>query len=129
MVYAVVGGEYSDWYLVGYCDTQEKAEEYCKTHNDQIQRKELYVMELPDLEKEPYEGELLCYAVDTENWGYWQYYGWDKDKIPKDRIYADDSLFEKPIMYFWIYPSELKRIQKIAQDKFAQWKAEREGIA
>ena len=129
MVYAVVGGEYSDWYLVGYCESQKKAEEYCKTHNKQIRWKELYIMELADLDKEPPEGELLCYMVDTEDWSYCQSFSWRKDEIPESKIYVCGSIFENPDIYIWIYPSELKRIQKIAQDRYYKWKAEKEGIA
>ena len=128
MVYAVVGGEYSDWYLVGYCKTKEGAEDYCKTHNGQIKWKELYVMELADLDKEPPEGELLCYGVDAGDWSYWQSYSWGKDDIPKDGIYIGEDMFNDPIMYIWIYPTELKRIKKIAQDRYYKWKAEKEGI-
>lgn len=128
MVYAVVGGEYSDWYLVGYCESREKAEEYCKIHNVQKKRNELYVMEMPDLEKEPPEGKRLCYCVDTEDWSYCRAWECDDGKIPESGIDVLDGIFAEPDIYIWIYPSELKRIIKIAQDKYAEWKAEREGI-
>ena len=43
MIYGVFGGEYSDWYTVGYFTDENLADKYCAAHTD------CYVIPLDDL--------------------------------------------------------------------------------
>ena len=46
MIYAVFGGYYSDWYVVGYFDSREEAEKYCVKYGE---KEEYYVKEVQNL--------------------------------------------------------------------------------
>lgn len=121
MVYGVFGGEYSDWWVLGYFDDKEKADAFCKRANENAVNslKEIYVRELPNLESEKTE-EKICVMVDTEDWRVEPGYE-DEDFIID---YEDGTA----LIHMMIYPSQYDRAAKIAQDRWAQYKAEKEGI-
>ena len=131
MVYAVMIGEYSDWHLVGYCETKEQANAYCNEYNATQKRaweNDMYVIPLANLENEKFEGKQICYSVDTRDWSFWREHWYDDAVVPLNSVLVNDGLYTEPTIQIWIYPADVKRIKKIAQDRYAQWKAEKEGI-
>ena len=51
MIYAVFGGEYSDWYVLGYFTDKKQAEAFCEECNKRKGKwdRNLYVEELHNL--------------------------------------------------------------------------------
>ena len=121
MVYGVFGGCYSDWFVIGYFDDKENAEKFCERANEHVlfDYHELYVRELPNLEEEKSEGKIGV-TVDTDDWKAEVSYFEDEDSIID---YGDSA-----VISMMIYPSQFDRAVKIAQDRWAQYKAEKEGI-
>ena len=121
MVYGVFGGVYSDWWVLGYFEDKKRAEAFCQRANEHAEYdyKEIYVRELPNLEEGSAE-ERICVEVRTDAWQV------DISFAEEDRIldWGDGT----GIVYMMIYPSQFDRAAKIAQDRWAQYKAEKEGI-
>lgn len=121
MVYGVFGGEYSDWFVIGYFDDKDKAEDFCFRANKKAKYsyEELYVRELPNLEYESKE-KRIGVSVDTDDWRVEISPFADEDEIID---YGDSAT-----IVMMIYPSQYDKADKIAQDRWAQYKAEKEGI-
>ena len=49
MIYLIVGGEYSDWYIEGYFTNKEDAEKYVVSKNAEMKLDELYIDEIEQL--------------------------------------------------------------------------------
>lgn len=129
MVYGVFGGEYSDWYVMGYFEDKEKAEAYCKEHNDKCEYDwdEYYVKPLLNLvDNDPNIYRL--YVYNDGNGSVWEEIGEFSEKKKQTRIIrnGDYSLWVK----VWLLPCDFseERVRKIGRDIIAQYKAQKEGI-
>lgn len=129
MVYGVFGGEYSDWYPVGYFENREEAEVFCNRFNEGRGRwdDELYIIAMPNLGINEKEEKPSLVRVDTKTWK-WSFAPNDEWVLEggKDTVFdfgnGDISVF------IWIHSFQLDRVVKIAQDFYAKWKAEQEGL-
>lgn len=122
MVYGVFGGCYSDWWVLGYFADEEKAKAFCERVNKNIRYdyQEVYIRELPNLENEGEREERINVCVDTKDWAVNIEY-MNMDEI----IDFGDGTAE---IYMMIYPSQYDKAAKIAQDRWAQYKAQKAGI-
>ena len=121
MVYGVFGGCYSDWFVIGYFTDKAKAEAFCERANETAKTddREIYVRELPNLETEEVAEGLISVRVDTEDWEVELAYTDMDEIIDYGGGYA--------AIYMMLYPSQYDRAVKIAQDRWAQYKAKKEG--
>lgn len=121
MVYGVFGGCYSDWYVVGYFENKKDAEDYCKRVNEKIESdfSELYVVAIPNLDADEVGDELVGVMVNTDGWRM-EGNGCCGNMICE---YGDSAL-----IYMELRPSQYHKAIKIAQDRWARYKAEKEGI-
>lgn len=133
MVYGVFGGEYSDWYVLGYFDSKEEAEAYCESYNDSLTDKwstKIYIKEIPNLKDGKKEGDLVCfeYGVDEIIGRGFSFAvcDWENffSEVPERKWVMKDNVF-----FVWIYPEQVGNVMKIIYDRLAEYKAEQEGIA
>ena len=127
MIYAVFGGEYSDWYPVGYFEDKDEAEAYCAEFNKLNRWNQYYFMEMPNLKEQSNDCKRLCYEVDLED-GYVARASYYDDDEPEERLWITDEDDPRQV-YIWLYAWQLPKAIKIAADKVAFWKARKAGIA
>ena len=124
MIYGVFGGEYSDWYIVGYFDTEEKAKAFCDEYNSNLKwGDEYYILPMKNLEEGRCETPRKWYSVnidDGETYPVTWDDGWDET----------EGIYVSPLndVYIFIYPWQRPKAAKIARDKFAEYKARKAGI-
>lgn len=132
-IYAVTAGAYSDYHIVALCSDRNKAEKICDVYNrsytfggwGEASIKEYRDGSRVDLNRPVFEvsiygdlykakeliGEDKIEAV-CENWH------------PFNRIYTNNGT----VFFLDIYADSKKQAIKIAQDKYAEYKAQKEGI-
>ena len=127
MVYGIFGGVYSDWFVLGYFVRKKDAIEYCKKMNAKLGKydDEYYIKEMYNLARNTAKLEdEICWEVDTKTWEFrrntWMWRnGEEKYRVDE---YDDEDI------YVWLKPGNELKLPKIAQDYFAEWKAEKEGV-
>lgn len=128
MVYGIFGGEYSDWYVLGYFTDYEDAEKYCAAFGEE----DYYVKELENLNgkedlskvKVVYRYEVAFYQSRYKN------NTWEMCNNPHYTCYEQsvcepnsvESNFQKVWVKFRINIDKCdeKLAEKIAQDYFAE---------
>ena len=126
MIYGVFGGEYSDWYQVGYFDTEEKAKAFCEEYNSNIKdswASKYYVLPMVNLEEGRCEAPRKWYGVRIND-GDTYPVEWLDEKDETEGIYV----LSCNDVYIFIYPWQLPKAVKIARDKLAEHKARKAGI-
>lgn len=124
MIYGVFGGEYSDWFIVGYFDTEEKAQAFCDEYNSNLKwGDDYYVLSMVNLEEGRCETPRKWYLVDIDG-GRAYPATWIANKDEAKNIYVSPC----GDVYIFIYPWQLSKAVKIARDKLAEYKARKAGI-
>ena len=125
MIYAIFGGEYSDWYCIGYFTNKEEAEKYCVKYGEG----DYYVKELKDLSNKydisditlMYEYEIIFNFKNNE-WimrnepNRYKYYS--GNKLKQNYIQDSRKYNVAPWISFHINldKNDRKKAEKIAQD-------------
>ena len=129
MVYGVFGGEYSDWYVMGYFEDKEKAEAYCKEHNEKCEFScdEYYIKPLLNLvDNDPNIYRRYVYSECNED--VWKDGGELSETKGQTCVieYGDGRRWVK----MWLRPCDFskERVRKIAHDALAKYKAQKAGI-
>ncbi len=130
MIYGVFGGEYSDWYSVGYFDNEEEAEAYCEAYNAKKRNRwedDLYVIRMPNLKGGKKEGVLIEFSLfpngDLSQGGFEAF----NEDNPAHR-WEMDEVMGRPLFRIWIDPTQKDKVEKILHDRYAEYLAEREGL-
>lgn len=138
-VYVVTSGEYSSYGIEAIFLTREKAELYCANHNV-IEEYTWYDIEEYDTMDDSLEGadEEFCYRYYI-NPQYKNPYvaeptvmRWseaEKDR-ERQREWNDTRYgrFPRSQMFVYAYKPNKSQAVKIVQDRYAKWKAEKEGL-
>lgn len=126
MIYAVFGGCYSDWYVIGYFDNREDAEKYCAKYGT---KDDFYVKEIHNLSKKfdlsdvklMYQHEIV-FDLQNNEWimrNEPTRYSYYSDTQLRCNNVRDSRIFNvQPWIIFSINLSEnnRKKAEKIAQD-------------
>lgn len=118
-VYVVTEGDYSSYRIIGVYDTEELANLRARLHGTNVE-----------------EYELNSYADWLQKgWRAW-FVSFSLGGIMGDFKLQDDFVQTKPTyrkrpecVYMNVVASDESHARKIAQDKFAQWKATHAGVA
>lgn len=138
-IYIVMYAYYSDWEIKGYFSNKEEAEQYCIAHS----KEDLFIEKVNCFDgSEPQNKSIKCYyrheVVFDKKYGSsfimrdeperYSFYD-SKEGLEKDEI-KDFNLKRFNWISFIINlkKNDRKLAEKIAQDKLAQYLAEKEGI-
>ena len=129
MIYGVFGGEYSDWYSVGYFDNEEEAEAYCESYNAKKSGWEcdLYVIRMPNLKDGKKEGVLIEFYMNPDGSIHQGNFETFNEDSPAHR-WEMDEICGRPLFRIWIDPTQRDKVEKIMHDRYAEYLAEREGL-
>ena len=123
--YAVTEGEYSDYRIITITEDKEKAGRIAAAYDGDVE-------EYEDCIINPIGVWKIYYYEKSGRWGVYHSHR-DFEDI-KDKEWEPDyfksTLFNDGMTWTIYAAAENKELaQKIAYDKYAQWKAEQEGIA
>ena len=129
MVYGVFGGEYSDWFVVGYFESKKDAEVYCNLHNAKCEDSwdEYYIKPLLNLvDNEPNIYRQFTYSEYRDE-------VWKEDDMvsnTKEPTFIVDYGNGVRCVNVWMNLCDFskERVRKIAQDALAKHDAEKAGI-
>lgn len=126
-IYAIFSGEYSDWAVHGFFETEEEANNYCliKNQNDKYYSDNYYVEEIDkidvnvkNIEQRPYYICKFRFNNNIQNYSF---------KIKKDFYYDESKEFIDTYGNFFSYWIEFsintdseEKAKKIAYDKYAK---------
>ena len=128
--YAVTTGEYSDYHIVTITDNKDHAERVAAAYGADV---------------EEYEDNIVdptgVWSVSYFVYKYENKY-WEAAPVDPDSYDDDDDVFNKPSLFgansfyhggykswtIFVKAKDKEHAIKSAQDKYAQWKAEQEGI-
>lgn len=140
-IWAIFSGEYSDWDVYGFCETEEDAKLVCAMWNaDPHDNEDYYYIELKKLsmEKRPGVYEYRHIFKVMEDCGERQYkikpyHGYDPVVVYHETHHAPeikpgDSKYDLAKIYVWTKDENDERAEKIAQDAWYKYLAEKEGI-
>lgn len=123
--YAVTKGEYSEYRIITITEDKEKAERIAAAYDCDVEEYEDCIINPIGVWKVYYYEKNRNWLIihsnrDVEN---------IKDKEWKPD-YFDSALYDEGMVWtFYVTAENRELAQKIAYDKYAQWKAEREGLA
>ena len=129
--YAVTAGTYSDFHIITITDNEENAERIAAAYDGDVEEYEDNIVD-------PIGVWEVSYIVYEDGDTDWQICGSGPDQYDDDdNMFNEPYLFSTNMSYLINYKSWTIRVKakdkdhalKIAQDKYAQWKAEQEGIA
>jgi len=128
MVYGVFGGEYSDWFVVGYFENKEDAEAYCKEHNDKCEYDwdEYYIKPLVNLaDNDPNVYRRYVYNERNDD-------VWEDNELSETKAQTCVVDFGNGVRWVkvWMLPCDFskERVRKIAHDLLAEYDAKKAGI-
>lgn len=130
--YAITAGCYSDYHIITITDNEENAERIAAAYGADIEEYEDNIID-------PIGVWDVSYFIYEDGHKYWQ----ASPVVDPDSYTADDDVFKKPSLFdaksfyhggyeswtIFVKAKDKDHAIKSAQDKYAQWKAEQEGIA
>lgn len=123
--YAVTEGEYSDYRIITITEDKEKAERIAAAYDGDVEEYEDCIINPIGIWK----------IYHYEKNGDWIVYHSERDvedikDVEWKPDYFESTLFNEGMTWtIYVTAENKERAQKIAYDKYAQWKAEREGLA
>lgn len=130
-IYIIEAGEYSDYYVLGYCSTEEQAEKAVAFRNCGITNKDYRYSELDCLDDEAAQVDKIYVVYDirykqkqneigfTEaSWDKTTDYKWESAKL---RVRNDSETWITVTV--WLEHEGIEKARKIARDKVAEYLA------
>lgn len=134
-VYVIISGEYSDWNIEGYAETEEDAENICNAHNVKCGYYDWYYCEAEKLDKPDriiklhyvYKFECVQGTLKITGFRGPDVLYVDEDDAPKETT-LDLSIICHPVLYVPLKEYDVEKAIKIANDYLAKFNAGRLGI-
>ena len=132
-IYAVTAGAYSDYHIVALCSDRNKADEICEVYNRSYTFGgwgEASVKEYEDGSRVDLNRSVYKVSIYRDSYEARELIGEDKVESvcevwsPFNQIYTTNGVFT----FLDIYADSKEQAIKIAQDKFAEYKARKEGL-
>lgn len=120
--YAVTTGDYSEYHIVTITENKENAERIAAAYDGLVEEYEDNITNPIGVWQVRYnEKEKMWYPCNVDR-------DWEKVKDMEPR-YEQSWIFNcDNCWYTYVHAEDKEHALKIAQDKYSQWKAEREGI-
>ena len=134
-MYVVTAGEYSDYHIVAVFSTKENALKFAEEHRNVIEGLSYYEDEIEEYEVDtpPDTSFVQVDYIITDN-----YVDWSVDEPECDRVTEDSMLYENCFSFLLPISNRVfhqglrndvrKHLLKIAQDRYAEYKAKQAGI-
>ena len=136
MIYIIEAGAYSDYYVLGYCSTEEQAKKAVAFHNRGNTNDDYRYSELDCLDDEAAQVDKIYVVYDfrynqkrdgigfTEaGWGKTTDYKWESAKLrARNGIYG--AYGTQITVTVWLEHDDIEKARKIAHDKVAEYLAE-----
>ena len=134
-VYVVTAGEYSDYHIVAVFSTKENALKFAEEHRNVIEGLAYFEDEIEEYEVDvPRVASFVEVRYNPEH----DYVDWfdtepECDRATEDRMLRENCFsfllpISKRVFHQGLRNDVRKHLLKIAQDRYAKWKAEQSGI-
>lgn len=134
-MYVVTAGEYSDYHIVAVFSTKENALKFAEEHRNVIEGLTYYEDGIEEYEVDaPRVASFVQVDYDPEH----DYIDWSVNVPECDRVTEDSIVYESWFSFLLPISNRVfhqglrndvrKHLLKIAQDRYAKWKAEQSGI-
>lgn len=131
-IYIIEAGEYSNYYVLGYCSSEEQAEKVVAFRNRGITNEDYRYSELDCLDDEATQVDKIYVVYDVRykqkqngigfteaGWSKTTDYKWENAKI---RVRNDSGT--RITVTVWLEHEDIERAVKIARDKVAEYLAQ-----
>ena len=129
-VYVITKGTYSDYYICGVALTKERAEEICRLKTDWYESAQIEEYDTDDIQANEYKQMWKCDRAKDGTWKAKSYYD-EINRIEYGTFGLCDYNYKTrrcetdyDVFYAYVAADDEEHALKIAQDMYAQKKAE-----